>query len=323
MKIDVNCIKNMRILNIGTGREAVAFANSGAKKIDHFDYSIQNVERLKTFIQNNNLNEIIVTKNVDIVDYELPSIYYDLIYTHGVIQHFSHPGKGLKNLINSMNEKGIIWLYFYRSGTFQNFCIELIRDLIENTKNSDLYYVASSLICSDKPSNLYISGFMDSCFAEYCNFFTPESYISYIKKCGLEIISSSKLDPINTDIDHKYAHPSTILIGRREKISDLHLDIDILSHKQSINQLDEDIYSNYVYHKLLTSLIKQYNQVKQLLNENTKNDIIIFLLAYRIYEIERDAYEDYLAKNCYDLDKYYSLLKSTFIDLVAKLKKKS
>jgi len=316
MKVSINSLKDMYILNIGTGREAIAFSNLGAKKVTHFDYSFLNVERMKKFIQKNNLKNIIETKNVDIVDYKLPPLSFDLVYTHGVVQHFSHPGKGLKNLINSMKKNGLIWLYFYRSGTFQHFCFEMIRDLIQDTKNPEVYYLSMSLInCEKKDSNLFISGFMDNCFPGHANLYTPDTYISFVKECGLKIISSSKLDPINTSIDHRFAHPSTIITCRRESVEDLRVDIDVLSKNQSINQLNEDYYRDYVYFKTIVELIRQYKRVKRLLYQKRNNSTIVFALAYKIYSIERESYFNYLSNNEYNLNKYYSMLRETLNDL--------
>ncbi len=316
MGISLESLSDMRVMNIGTGREAVAFSNLGAKFVSHYDYSKDNVERLNKYIKTNNIENKIASTHADIVEYKLPPKQFDLVYVHGVVQHFSHPGKGLLNIINSMKQDGMIWLYFYRSGTFSHLCISMIRDLISATKNDHEYYNFVSLMGSD----LSAQGFMDNCFCEYVNLFNPQTHISFVEDCGLEIISSSKLDFLDRQVNHKFAHPSVVLICKRKTVKDLsNIDIDVLSASKSVDQLNIDLYREDNTDEII-SIINSYRKLKEFIFENNIPNSIIMALAYRIFKIEQDAYNDYLERGHYDIENWYDLLKNLFTNCQRNLK---
>jgi len=298
-KMGIKNLANIHVMNIGTGREAIAFLNLGAKFVSHYDYSKNNVRGLKEYVKINNIKNI-SSVCADIVDYKLANGKYDLVYVHGIVQHFRHTGKGLLNIIQSIKMGGKMWLYFYRSGTFSQFCLYLMRDLTKDVKNIYEYYIFALLMSSNnaKP-NLLVSGFMDNCFSEYANLFTPESYINFVEDCGMKIIGSSKLEFLDKHINHKEAHPSVILICK--KIKQPNGDINILS--KSIDQLDTSLYSNEV-----VELIMEYR--KLIISDSGK-----MALAYRIFRIEREAHVDYLEKGYYDIEKWYKLLKDLFVNI--------
>ena len=70
-----------------------------------------NVLRLKAYIKEKNLKNI-TTLQKDIVKGELPKEEFDLVYTHGIVQHFSHTGKGLFKIIKSLNQAANIQQIF-------------------------------------------------------------------------------------------------------------------------------------------------------------------------------------------------------------------
>ena len=49
MGLNLNWLKNKHIMNIGTGRESIAFSNLGAKKVSHFDISEENILRFNIY----------------------------------------------------------------------------------------------------------------------------------------------------------------------------------------------------------------------------------------------------------------------------------
>ena len=48
--ISLDSLRGFRILDVGTGRQAIAFHRLGAKRVDHYDISVENVSRLEAYI---------------------------------------------------------------------------------------------------------------------------------------------------------------------------------------------------------------------------------------------------------------------------------
>ena len=51
----LNNIKKLAIMDVGTGRQAIALCKLGAKSVDHYDISLTNIKNLKNFIRKNKL----------------------------------------------------------------------------------------------------------------------------------------------------------------------------------------------------------------------------------------------------------------------------
>ena len=73
----------------------------------------------------------------NLVNDPLPSNHYDLVYLNGIVQHFSHVGLGLRNCMQAVKKDGYLWRYFYRSGSFYGFIVELVRDLVAEFREND------------------------------------------------------------------------------------------------------------------------------------------------------------------------------------------
>ena len=67
MGIDLKSLKDMVVMDVGTGRQAIAFHRFGTKKVDHYDISEQNVIKMQEYIKNNALFKSIESKHCDIV----------------------------------------------------------------------------------------------------------------------------------------------------------------------------------------------------------------------------------------------------------------
>jgi ubiquinone/menaquinone biosynthesis C-methylase UbiE len=316
MGLDIKSLAGMNVLNIGSGREAIALSNLGAKMVSHFDYSRENVERLKLYIKNSNIKSI-KTYQADIVNYPLKHSQFDLIYTHGVVQHFSDTGMGLLNLLKSLKKDGLIWLYFYRSGSFSHFINSMIRDIgLEKAKMKD-YYIALSLLESDEGTpNQYVSDFMDRAFCEYANLFEANKYIDFVSQYGFKVVSSSKLDPINRQVDHKYSHQSTILVAQLENPGKLYKNLDskILSHNLSVNQLDKELYQEQPRGIEVIEILHEYEKLKKVLLE-INSEMINFSFAYSIFNIYMKGYYEYCKNGYYDLDVLYPSLEKCIKNL--------
>ncbi|MAG71581.1 MAG: hypothetical protein CL471_15010 [Acidobacteria bacterium] len=275
--ININELKNFKVLDVGTGRQAIAFHFLGAKKVCHYDISPYQVENLKRFIELNSLQSKITTDCADLVNIQLPKNSFNLVYLHGNVHHFSHTGIGLKNCLSAVKKGGYLWLHFYRSGTIKHFVIYLLRDLISLLNVDHREYFINSIIL-----------FSDNLFASYIHLYTPKSYIAFVQDCNFEIIFSSKLDPLGTDVDHKYAYESVILVCKKNSEKDLNkCNIDILSPEKSINQLNTEIYSAN-NHKEILQTIYAYNSLKAILYADSIPKSFIMTIAFKVLRIIRD-----------------------------------
>ena len=272
--LDKACIPSVMgwdVLDVGTGRQAIALMNLGAKRIRHYDLSVVNINRMQSYIETNSLQDRISTECGDIVDYALPEESSDLVYLNGIVQHFSDVGKGLINCMQAVKKDGYLWLYFYRSGTLEHFLIYMIRDFIEETKNIYEYYANAVTLFS---SRYFISNIMCNFFDLHINLFTPGQYLSFIEKCGFEVVASSGLTNPERTVDHD-AHCSVVLTCKRVTVKDMKC--DILSPEKSIDQLDISMYED----KDIIETIQTYQHLRQAAGRVPRS--VIMSMAFRMY----------------------------------------
>ncbi len=281
--ISIDKIKNYEIMDVGTGRQAIAFHLLGAKKVKHYDLSPENAARMKSFIDANSLQDGITTECVDLMEYTLPKNKFDLVFLHGIAQHFSNVAAGLINCMEAVKEGGYLSLYFYRSGTFFHFLVYLIRDLIGKDVNHKECFVNSILLYSDGyQPNRYVSNIMDSFFVPHMHLYAPQSYLAFVDECGFKVVSSSKLDPLGRDIDHTYAYPNVVLTCQKTEAKDLRrCDLDILSPRKAVDQLDPNNYSPD--DKEILKTIKGYALMKETVLLKNPPASVIMSIAFKLY----------------------------------------
>src|SRR3989344_676800 len=269
-------IKDKVFLDVGTGRQAVAALKLGAKKVRHYDISRYNVRNVRKYTREHKLP--IITKQVDLVEYAPRKA--DLVYLHGIVQHFSHVGKGLKNCLDSVVVGGVVWLYFYRSGTFKQFVIYLLRDLIKETKNIDEFFLNAAILYSgDVTPNYMVSGMMDDFFADYVYLYEPKMYLQFLRDAGFEIKFSSKLEPRAASVDHSF-HESVIIGAKR--IREGTPDTSLLAPEKSINQLSIKYKNKYI-----ADTVYAYNRLKKNIRFIPRSSVM--LLAFKIFEFTQNA----------------------------------
>lgn len=286
--IPADSLKHYNVLDIGTGRQAIAFNALGADFVSHFDLSECNVERMKLFIGDNALYGKISTENADLVERILPQEEFDLVFLHGIVQHFSHTGKGLLNCLNAVKPGGYVSLYFYRSGAFFNFLVYLIRDLIKEVGDYREFYINSILLfTADCRPDRFVSDIMDSLFVPHMHLYTPNSYIEFVEACGFEIVSSSKLDPFGKAVDHIYAYPSVVLTCRKTAKIKADSGIEeILSPGKSVNQLNAANYGECDQYIIKT--VNAYFELKNMIIAKNIPPSIIAGLAFKLYKFLYD-----------------------------------
>lgn len=265
-------IDNKIFLDVGTGADAIAACELGAKKVYHYDISETNVRNLRSYIKKYKPN--ISTHLVDLVEYKPQKA--DLVYLHGIVQHFSHTGKGLKNCLDAVIMGGYVWLYFYRSGTFTHFVVYLLRDLMGTAKNIDEYFFNSTILYSkDARPNYFVSGLMDNFFVDYIHLYHPKTYLEFLRQAGFEMTFASKLEPLDS-VNHSL-HESVIVGAKRVRYGAP--DITLLEPKKSINQLA----IRYVDMRIAKT-VEAYKKAKKLFLSGALPASARMIVVFKIFE---------------------------------------
>ncbi len=250
--IPLAALAKWHVMDVGTGRQALAFLDMGAQRVSHFDISHENVARVETHIAAQGMRDRLETKCCDLVDTDLGRDRFDFIYLNGIVQHFSDVGRGLANCIRALKPGGLLWLYFYRSGTFDQFFVYMLRNLVGGSNVTadaammrDHYAAARMFFAADARDNYLTSIYMDGVFTRYAHLYTVETYLEFARVCGLEIVSSSGLDPLGRSVDHYFArNAGVVTLRKRTEIGDADLATAAqrLSPQAGVDQLDPSLY---------------------------------------------------------------------------------
>lgn len=122
-------LKQMHVLNIGSGREAALFQQWGARQVTHLDISRNSVENTRRYVKKLGIKNLSAI-HADIQTVDLPSEQFDLIFLAGIYQHIDTPAKALINLARMLKQEGRMYLGFFRSGEWKYFIVDAIRHLI-------------------------------------------------------------------------------------------------------------------------------------------------------------------------------------------------
>ena len=275
-------IREFRIMDVGTGRQAIAFHRLGARFVQHYDISPQNVKKLSTFIEDHSLQDRMATGCADLVEEPPPVGEFDLVYLNGIAQHFAHVGRGLVNCMRAVNDKGYLWLYFYRSGSFTMFVIDLLRDLIHPYADLKEYFVNAVLLHSTEARrNFLVSNIMDNFFDPYVHLYTPRMYLDFVRECGFDVVSSSRLDPLGRDVDHQFAYPSVVVTCQKvDSRSFGQAEAAKLAPEKRVNQIDPGLHLS----EEIMQTIASYSALKQLLSTLPVPRSVVMSLSFRIYQ---------------------------------------
>ena len=273
-----NSLKDKIIMDVGTGRQSLALSLLGAKKVYHYDISSEHIARFKNILKHKFSKLNIVSENKNIVKDRLPIEKFDIVFLNGIIQHFSSVKDGLYNSANSVKVGGKIWCYFYRSGTFRWFVVEMIRKIASHINLDDFFKSSSILYNLGNTSSSTVSEVMDDLYVPFINLYTPKQYINFMKELGFKIHQKVNLKNLN-DIDHFNHHSSVIVfekINKTPKLKKIKKKY-LLNKKNLINQLDKKNYnkSSEIYH----CVVLFEKLIKKITKKTSKSVLFSFCLA--------------------------------------------
>ncbi len=267
-------IKNLKIMDVGSGRHSLAFERLGAKKIDLVDISISNYKRMKKFRKNN--TTILENFNFDICSdkFKKWKRSYNLIYLDGVIQHTKSPAQALYNLRNKLNQKGILYLYFYQFGNPLNIYRDIARKIFDKKK---LKIKESINFFKKKYEPKVLDSIIDNLGCDYCHIIPSKHYMDLMKSLGFEIFWSKDI----------YNRKPSIRISRRSCLSSFRVKNKINTTKfKKLSKIENfDLYNYKNYHEEDKELIQNLKILKNKLFQVVEKKKLSRLKIYKIIEL--------------------------------------
>lgn len=310
-KINLNKNKKLNILDIGTGRQALAFQKIYKGNIYHYDINKENVQNLKKIIKRKKLEKNIVSISANIVSYsKMKKNYFDLVYLQGIIQHFSDPSKGVYKILESLKPNGYAWLYFYKSGSFMQFCNYSLRDIfhgsnvVENFSIKHLKLITKiqkKKIDRAKSNLFYFDSFVDSLFVPFAWLFDYKTVKKAFKNSNFKILKEITCSEKEKNYNHDIKH-SAFIISLKKKSKKMKIKKKFLSSKYSVNQYN----INYSSNKII-KLIKNFKSLKKILEQKKMNKLKLDLEKISIcYNIYKKAFK--LNHGNFNISKKYNFL---------------
>lgn len=247
-------IKDMSVMDVGSGRHSLALERLGAKKIDLVDISKANYVRMKKFISKN--KTIIKNFNNDICSssFKIWKRKYDLIYLDGVIQHTKSPAIALNNLCDKLDKNGIIYLYFYQFGNPLNIHRDIARKIFLKKK---IKITESISFFKNKYKPKIVDSIIDNLGCDYCHILPSSYYLDLMKSLGFKMYWSK--DIYNRKPSIRISRRSCLSAFRKTQKKNLK-NFNYLRRKMSF-----DLYDFKNYHKEDEKLIKNINKLKYIL----------------------------------------------------------
>ena len=280
--------KKLKVLNVGTGREAYTFLGLKVKNCQLIDLSPKTKKKasyFKKFYKNFNF------QIKDFCNQDLKLNEFNYLYLNGVFHHFHSPEKALKNIYKFSKIKSKYFFRIYRSGSIKFYIVDFIRKFInikdqkEYTKIFKKKFGIKELTVDLSHENPMIH------FHEMCvdNFFVPNLFlfklshlIKTLNNIGLKIIYHNKYK----DYDHSVSKKDNTGISLCfQKIKEVKF-----TNKKKLKSLDQIKEINYKENYIKNTnkiFIKNLRKIKMLDNKRKINlaiDLLFICQSYRIFK---------------------------------------
>lgn len=269
--------KKFKVLNIGSGREAVNFYKLG--------FNVTHIGQYKpTEKVINKLNKKkIKSYTNDFLKHKLKENSYDIVFCAGIIQHFERPNLFLKKVIEILKTDGFCFLGFYRSGEFKYFIVDTIRYFIGNLKNeakiSSFFKINSIISTFGERKHYQNARFIDDAFVPYKYNFEPAKILKEIKKnnCNIYKYQGNFRKYNHSNFSYFSQKGDRVIFKKKKKTDKLKV-----NYFQNINQLLDIKYKEKIINKNI-SLIKE---IKKKLSKK-KNSLLLPIICISLYEFTR------------------------------------
>lgn len=193
--LDASDLAGKSVMDMGTGRQSVAFNHLGAGKVFHFDISPNPVRALNALAQSDKAFANIQSRQLDMCepnDLAVPG-GLDFCYLVGIMQHLHNPAVACANIINQVNPGGRVYFRNYKSGTLNMLIVECLRrfipldageDFAAHFRNRFPRFVADQDTTHGDPlARLYVSLY-DHLFVPVLNLYDPCAVDAYFASRG-------------------------------------------------------------------------------------------------------------------------------------------
>tara|TARA_B100000795_G_C22785372_1_gene434342 strand:+ start:352 stop:1413 length:1062 start_codon:yes stop_codon:yes gene_type:complete len=269
---------NYNILDVGTGRQALAFSQISNGNIDHIDLSHIHVQKTKRTAKKNKIKNInSIQQNLDNCK-KFKKETYDLIYLQGIIQHFKNPQTTLENILSSLKVGGYAWLYIYKSGTYRQYVDHLIRNSIKNISKKppsikDIQKIKKFLSLK-KYNKFEVDSFIDGIFTKFSWLYNNNQIMKCFVQSGFKIIHKKSCYKKKQHYDHSDKWGAFIFSIK--KTNDKKIKLKSLNPKKSC----KEPLRQYTKNKSITRTEKLlYELMNTKLSKNEKIDNLFKLFS--------------------------------------------
>lgn len=196
----IGVIKNLNrynVLDVGTGRQALALHNLGAKSVDHYDISKSNCNRFKKYLLRNKVPIKSFQSDICEINFN-KNRKYDFIYLQGIIQHVKDPFLAISNLASSLSKGGRMWFYNYQAGSIYQIYHEAIRSILGNKINNNLL---ARILQLSGFSIKEVDGAMDNYGCTYRHLILNNDYNKHLYDNGLSRYFSKDIECQENGLD--------------------------------------------------------------------------------------------------------------------------
>lgn len=179
-------LAKLRVLNIGSGREAMIFQQLGAAHVTLLDIAKGNIENTGRWVREKGLTNVSMIY-ADIERTQLRADQYDLIFLAGVYQHIQTPAKALIHLARALTPGGKMYLGFYRSGEWKYFIVDAVRHLITRELFACLKRKIALSCSFGNPTHYQMARMLDDFFVPCMHKFRPRDVIHDAGLVGLGV----------------------------------------------------------------------------------------------------------------------------------------
>ena len=261
LKINIDELKDKIVFDMGSGFQAIIFAELGCKHIFHIDINEYQVNWLKKYCLKNNIYNISSScLNVrDEID-SLPE--FDFAFLYGILHHLEDPASFLLALHKKGNLSSHILLRCYRSGTWSRWLVAHLRTLTSLTTLDTVRRV----FCIQFPlerNQQFLSDMLDDLFTPVWKCFSPEQIKKDSKKLARHFYCPDKdflFDFSSLDENFRCKLTDT-------GITDIYFDNNLLEISMDIDQVLMELPDSLTldFHKTwqeFSCKLKEYSQVE-------------------------------------------------------------
>lgn len=285
-KISNKNIKNLKVLNVGTGRESFAFLSLGVKNCQLVDLSSKT--KLNASIFKKKYKNFFF-KISDFCRKSLKIQKFNYLYLNGVFHHFHSPEIAFRNILINSENNSKFFFRIYKSGSIKFYIVDYLRKFINISdqkkfnkifkKKFNIKYLKKDLSHENPIIHFY----------EMCvdNFFVPDLYLfdikSLIKKfdnCGLKKIFCSQTKTYDHSVNQKDNTGVSLIF---EKINNKNKDIKLIS----IDQINDIKYKEKFIKETNKVLKDKLILIKKLDDDRRINlalDLLFICQSYRIFK---------------------------------------